>query len=488
MAEIPVGWIRFVDAWGGYSVAHPPGWEVFSERGVLTVRADPSGRVEAQIWPARLIAPLQAQEIASRYAAWVKAGDPSFEAWVSPESAPQPDRILLLTRRRRGEEFLGGMVSITIFGGAFLLTGFHAPERKSDPGSPSLSPEVANLIAVLSSFQGVPPLPRLPFREPREGSFDALVPVGWYFDGRINRDPWSGAATFHFSVRRDPAGLTAATIPNQMWSFADGWLAGLSTMGMMPVKKFMPATQFARDLLPAKVPPLPQQKIERIEEAAWLLPEIYSDLARIGITPQNTEVTTACVVSTHSAGSVRLRQKGFLCTMRARGMTAVMGLQPGQWMAVRTSVYHAPQEEFASLDPVLFGVVQSYRINPVWRQNEDARMLQAQMAFNTMWQHQLQTQQQIRERQLNIHHTLQRTSDSIMDSWSYRQKVLDHTNHQWSNAILGRTDVVDPSYGTVYSVPNNYQQYWRDNSGYFHGGGWLTRPDPSWHKLEPITL
>jgi hypothetical protein len=53
---------------------------------------------------------------------------------------------------------------------------------------------------------------------------------------------------------------------------------------------------------------------------------------------------------------------------------------------------------------------------------------------------------------------------------------------------LGRTDVVDPSYGTVYSVPNDYDQYWRTNSGTFIGGSWGTQPDPSWHKLEPIKL
>jgi hypothetical protein len=488
MSEIPVGWIRFVDSWGGYSVAHPPGWEVFSERGILSVRGDPSGRVEAQIWPGRLKSPLQAREIGSWYAARVKADDPTFEAWVSPELAPQPDRILLLTRRRRGQELLGGMVSITVFGGAFLLSGFHAPERKGGPESSSPSPDVSHLIAVLSSFQGVPPLPRGRFQEPREGSFEALVPLGWYVDGRLQRDPWTGAATFHFSVRQDPAGVTSAFIPTQVWPFAEGLMAGFPGMGMMETRKFMPATQFARDLLPSKVPALPDQKVERIEDASWLLPEIYTDVAQVGMTPENAEVTAAYRMSTYSAGSVRLRQKTYLTTLRPRGMTALTGLLPGQWIAALSSVYQAPEAQFASLDPVLFGVVHSFRTNPVWRRNEDARNAQAQMAFNMMYQNQLRIQKEMMDRQRNIHHTLQQASNSIMESWAYRQKVLDHTHHQWSNAILGRTDVVDPAFGTVYSVPNDYPQYWRDNSGYFYGGGWLARPDPRWQKLEPITL
>jgi hypothetical protein len=334
----------------------------------------------------------------------------------------------------------------------------------------------------------MPPLPRGQFREPRENAFEALVPIGWYVDGRLQRDPRTGAATFHFSVRRDPPGLTSAAVPTQVWAFVEGRLAGFMAMGMMEAKKFMPATQFAREVLPGKVPALPDQKVERIEDAGWLLPEIYADLALVGMTPENAEVTAAFVVSTFNAGGVRLRQKAFFNTIRPRGMMGVTGLSPGQWIAVRSSVVQAPEAEFAALDPVLFGVVQSYRTNPVWRRNEDARNAQAQMMFNSMYQQQLRTHQQMMERQRNIHHTLQQTSNSIMDSWSYRQKVLDHTNHQFSNAILGRTDVIDPAYGTVYSVPNNYQQYWRDNSGYFHGGSWLARPDPSWHKLDPITL
>jgi hypothetical protein len=167
MSAIPTGWTRFVDSWGGYTVSHPPGWEVSSDRGVLTVRKDSSGRVEAQMWPARLIVPLDAQGIARQYALWVRASDPSFEAWIAPESAGSRERIFLFTRRRRGEEFLDGRVSITVFGGHFLLSGFHAPERKGASDPASLSPEVTDLLAILSSFQGVPPLPRQLFREPR---------------------------------------------------------------------------------------------------------------------------------------------------------------------------------------------------------------------------------------------------------------------------------------------------------------------------------
>jgi hypothetical protein len=53
-------------------------------------------------------------------------------------------------------------------------------------------------------------------------------------------------------------------------------------------------------------------------------------------------------------------------------------------------------------------------------------------------------------------------------------RVMDHVNHQWSNVTRGCTDVVDSSYGTVYSVPNDYDQYWRTNSGMFIGGSWGT--------------
>ncbi|HXX93645.1 MAG TPA: hypothetical protein VEN81_08420 [Planctomycetota bacterium] len=417
--------------------------------------------------------------------AWVKAGDPTFEAWVAPDSPKAPDRILLLTRRMHGTELLGGMVSITVYGEYFLLSGFHAPEGKAPSGATSVSPEVSDLMAILSSFQGACPIPRGHFREPREGSFDALVPVGWFVEGRTDRNPWTGGVTSYFSVRRDQAGLAGATVPGQSWTFADGWLPGLMAFGTMGMKKFMPATQFVRELLPGKLPAPPDQAIERVDECPCLLPVIYADLAQVGMTPQSVEISAAVRVSTHRAGGVRVRQKTFVTTARPK---AWGGMSAGQWSAHLMAFYHAPEAEFAQLDPVLLGIILSFRVNPLWRQNEQARAAQSQMLMNQMIQQQHQVQQQMMARQRSISHTLQQTSDTIMQGWEARQRVHDHTAHQWSNAILGRTDVVDPSYGTVYSVPNDYQQYWRDNSGYFHGGGWLARPDPSWHKLDPINL
>ena len=49
--------------------------------------------------------------------------------------------------------------------------------------------------------------------------------------------------------------------------------------------------------------------------------------------------------------------------------------------------------------------------------------------------------------------------------------------------MLGRTDVIDSS-GTTYSVPNDFDQVWRDPQGNFIGTGWLVNPDPTWEKLE----
>jgi hypothetical protein len=48
--------------------------------------------------------------------------------------------------------------------------------------------------------------------------------------------------------------------------------------------------------------------------------------------------------------------------------------------------------------------------------------------------------------------------------------------------------VANASTDTVYSVQNDYDQYWRTDSGYVVGGSWGAEPDPTWHHLEPVRL
>ena len=70
-------------------------------------------------------------------------------------------------------------------------------------------------------------------------------------------------------------------------------------------------------------------------------------------------------------------------------------------------------------------------------------------------------QQDTNARLRQISQTLHETTDIINSTFWQRQVVQDRVAHHWSNAMLGRTDVIDSS-GTTYSVPNDFDQVWRD--------------------------
>ena len=57
-----------------------------------------------------------------------------------------------------------------------------------------------------------------------------------------------------FAAQRDAAGLVRGKIPNDLWHFADGMLWGLCAMGLMGMRKFMPAAEFASNWLVKKLP------------------------------------------------------------------------------------------------------------------------------------------------------------------------------------------------------------------------------------------
>ena len=99
----------------------------------------------------------------------------------------------------------------------------------------------------------------------------------------------------------------------------------------------------------------------------------------------------------------------------------------------------------------------------------------------------MQMQQQAMARLQQISRTLSETTDIITSGFWERQGIQDHAMHQWSNGFLGRTDVVD-SQGTVYSVPNDADLYWKDlQGGDILGTGVLFNATPNLERLQPLT-
>ncbi len=463
---LPEGWQRYQDPWNGFALEHPLGWEVRCARNVITVREERAGDCLALLWPLQLPQPMSLQQIAGLLVEQARRTEPTFTAWQRPESTP--DCLLLRTRAQRGPLTLEGSVTILLDGSNALISGFHCPAPISASHAPILG-------RILSTYRLIPPMPRLRFQEPQEGAFALCVPPGWSVQGFVNRNNIGGAAMPQFTVRRDPQGLALAVSTMASWMFNAGMPGMWDAFSGMQSRPYLPAPQFAAQF----VAPMMQSQQDhfRVEEVYacpdWV-PYLAAEIAKAGIPPQSMEITAAMLVTTYTEAGVSLRQKTGITVQRGTGPAAFMMGMGSMWTGQMGNYYRAPITEFDAQEPILAGILDSYRVNPVWEQNELMRNQQA-----ILWK-----QQDTLRRTREISQTLHETSDIITSGYWHRQEVYDQLSHNWSNVILGRQDVVDDS-GTLYSVPSGYDQYWRDNMNNLHTGTWLANPDPTWHRLEP---
>lgn len=476
-SDLPQGWRRHVDAWAGFALACPSAFSVHRMDPRIMIQGDPGGTVGAMLWPMRLDAPMDALQLAMQFVGWCRNFSRSFEAWRIPEPSGAPNRAVLRTRNQWGSLVIDGGATVYVDGPNAIISGFHAPADSVA----RLAPEMSQ---VLGSFRVVPPIPRQVFVEPVQGAFQALVPSGWFAKGSAMPNPMGGMAKCSFVCSADQQAMTSFSISSKFWMFPDNAFArGITkvmTLGLVKTPPYMPAMQFAQDWVVPKVLRKDQPKLEilGVTESPDMLPDLYADVARVGLTPETAGLTTACLTTRHNQGGSWIRRKTFLYVMRPRGPAARMSPVAGNWLAFLTGSYQAPEDEFDAVEPVLNGIRTSFRTNEMWRQREVARMNQMSM----------QLQQDTSNRLRQISQTLSQTTDIITSSYWERQKTYDHVFHQQANVTRGTTDVVDPWSNTVYNVPNSYDQYWKDSAGYIYGGSWNVQPDPTWQKLEPIRI
>jgi hypothetical protein len=480
--DAPAGWAKLVDPWAGFALAHPPGWTVHNERGTIVVSEDPSNTVAAWIAAAPLAGATNLQDFAARYVATVHASDPSFEAAPGPASAP--GSLLLRTHCRRGAAALEGRINMVARGDQVVIRGFQAPAGTPGADAP---PRAAEMLAILNSFRTFAGQQRQMFREPKEGAFTAIVPAGWTVSGEVTRDRWTGMPSCAFTAQADTSGLTKVCVPGSTWTLYDKWLANR----FMPnCARFMPAAKFAAEWLPKKLP-MKDLRIETSEDWPELKPRLQAEVVGLGMDPRSVEITTARTTGTFTLAGTPVRERMFTATVRKLKGDA-NDLLNQAWFGLLQFYYHAPEGEFAALDGVLGAIARSFRIDPGWQQQQNAKAAQEQQIANMMFQQAMAGARQAQQNFINAqHHIWQnqaQVSQGIMQSFAYHNAAQDSAMHQWSNATFGVNDVINPDTGVVRRVDNSFDQYWATNDGTVIGGNWGTQPDPSWHHLEPIKL
>jgi len=273
----------------------------------------------------------------------------------------------------------------------------------------------------------------------------------------------------------------------------------------------LPADQFAKTWIPQKL----GWKNVRIEDSeSWpdLLPKVRPSLALLAaqnnLTLEDFEITTARTTICSDLKRARVRQHVFTTTIRPGPRSRTWHGMKWLWVGYLLGYYHAPESEFAAAQTMLAGIADSLRLDPDWHrryaQKKAAKEAKEQAEANAAaaaWQqamaqnlHQqamasnLHSQQLFMQTQQHIYDNQNAVNDMIIQGGQYHSAGQDHAMHQWSNATLGVTDLVNPSTGTVYQVANDHDRYWRTNDGYIIGGSWGTQPDPSWQQLKPFKV
>jgi hypothetical protein len=372
--------------------------------------------------------------VAQEYFTLAKAQNQQFEAWYIPTSEPFPRHVVMRMRTQQAGQRVDGVVTVEVWGSNALIRGFHGPLVSA--GAAGEIREARTLTNVVGSFQVELPMPRQRFREPSQSAFDAMAPEGWQATGRVRQK--ISMITCEYFAQKDAAGLTQAAVPGDLWQYADGPLVGLCMLGLMGTRRFVPAGKFGPEIVARRFKNQVHQHIEDVSSAPHVLPRFYGDLARIGLDPQTAETSTACVVSNHLVGGVRIRQKSFIGTARVGRAARWSSQFAGQWFAELLSYYHAPESEFERVEPILAGVADSFQVNNEWVERKKAEAMQMAMIVGAMLQAQAQQQAQMMQQQQAQHHAYithnqDHIHQNIMSSWEERNKVMDHVNHQWFN-------------------------------------------------------
>jgi hypothetical protein len=458
------------DPWHGFSIAHPVGWEVFVFQGQISVREDPVGTVSALIWPFSLQAPGTARNVALQLTALIHSTNPSFQAWQQDNIAPDSNRLTMRTRQTRYGTQVEGNLNVLVDGIHVIVSGFEAPAQNLAQLSPVMT-------QILASFRTMELMPRQSHLDATEGAFSLQAPLGWMVAGGINRNQVGGAGMVMFNVARDPQRLVSAVMPNLLWTYMDDGMGGFwGGMSGYPNMRFTPAVKYCQGTLAKWITKVqPAVKVESIIDRPDLSDLYVHEWAKTGYVIGSYEVTVALMVTAYVENGIRLKQGSRVITQRPRGQLAGPMVL---WTAAQDVYIRAPYAEFETWQPILDGILESFKINPNWQAMENQRIqgqIQNQIAAS---------QADISRRLGQISQTLSETSDIVTNSYWNRQATYDHISEQRSDVMRGVQNVTGPA-SEVYKVPSGFDQYWMDGLGNFYGGSWMTQPDVHWTPLDP---
>ncbi len=462
-------WGQHQDA-SGFSLQLPHGWRVTAGEGGLVTAVDPAGTAQVIIQPFFLKQRATALDWLGQAPQRFHQALPGARILRASQVRKRPDEAAAALAYNANQRPGRASLLCSIADRSGMLYGIAAPESEFAALRPTL-------LRILSSFRytgatataaGAAALEYGVFQDPKEGAFTLEVPRGWTATGGLYR--FAAVDTRPSLLVESPDGkiriqlgdheLPTYTVPNPMLTatgFTEGrWYSPGYGVSML-VRSYLRGSEFAAAYVEHKF--APGCGTVRITErrdrpdADARLGSIYSQFGAVQTKLATGEVAFVC-------GSGARPRRGYF--FAGTQMTSAYGA--AIWNVQYLHGYLAADEAVELGGQVLARMVATWRVNPQWA------AMQSNLAGQTS---------EI------VSRTNAEISRMLEQSYWKRQRVQDYVSRQWSNTMLGLTDVVDPETGETWKVSSGRNYYWRKQaSDAVVGTDTYERPDTDFSPLQ----
>jgi len=362
-------------------------------------------------------------------------------------STVQGTVALKFTYSDRGTKYKGVLLC-SREGERVMLSGFVSPLE-------TYTQSKVNLVKILYSFK-VDPTLRDPsrivppddefitYKDPNEEAFTLKVPKGWKVEGGVVR-PYIDASVA-LEIKKEAEGITAISYYAPLPPVFIEPCPTLSMAGFTEGSRYNPSYGVAQDMIVYHY--LPGQSYIR----EWLFPQIKQNYPDTKILSSRDRpdllkslpqipwlrVSQSCAEAVIEGTVERTKVKGKIIVFTQ--LSIPPGMSSGIWLA-NVLLYNAPLPELEQLEEIVNKMNDTFRVDPAWSLRE--------------------AQEQIKRSQI-ISRSADDVARIIRQTYEKRSAVMDEISRKWSNAILGKVDLVDPQTGRIdWGVPSGSNYYWR---------------------------
>lgn len=447
-------WVQHADPLG-FAVQHPPGWTVEATReGLIVVRS--ADRASAAVVLPFFARGAAAQQCLAQSPGVLGSVLPQVRITKAVQKSLTPDVALASMECLAGAGRGRGAMLASVFDRGGMLFALAAPADRYAAERPVL-------VRILQSFRftkaaGAPQaggaagagadaaVRYVPWQDPNEKAFSLEVPEGWKVTGGLVRrnavDPRGciqiASPDGEVVVSSGDATVPTFSLPGFSQFFPEGSDYSPGYGVVMKVMRYKTGAQFAAEYVQTRVGQTIGGIVITGSRDRPDVAQVFNDIYRRFNSPMvSTQLSMGEVAFTGRYQDKAAEGYWFAGTqLTATNMGDVQG---GIWTVPHLVGYVATPAKAPLAQAVMMHLVLTSRLNPEW-----AAMQQGLTA--------------------NVSEIVTETnkalSNTIVKGYEGRQPAQDNASRNWSNMMLGQTDLVDPDTGQTYKAASGHNYYW----------------------------